>query len=117
MRIDEVEVTKSARQLGYVWGAAYPCIKKYIHDTTDNKFDIGSIIHPYNVEAHNKDNAISISKTIDLGLGDFTIRRSMSGWGVRSMNAYIDWLLMTYADRFGLYIPEPDKWWRERGRG
>jgi len=115
VRIDERKVPVSDAQRGYVFGGVYPTIKRYIYETTENRFDVNSIIHPYHVEAHNKECSTAMSKVFDLGLGEVEIRRRMSQWTKEPMTVYIDWLLSTYSARFGLYIESPDDWKRKRG--
>ena len=115
VRIDEIKVSKSSEQLGYVFGGIYPTIREYLFDKTGNRFDITSIIHPYHVEAFNSEQSESISKSVDIGLGEFTIKRNMSGWKVQVMRDYIDWILRTYADKYALYIESPEEWKAKRG--
>ena len=55
-----------------------------------------------------------LRKALDMGMGPRVVSRQMSKFNSSQMSWYIEWLLKTYAER-GLYIPDADPFYRERG--
>lgn len=114
VRIDEKKHPKSDRQLGYVWACAYPTIKGFLDHNTGQSFNIDNEIHPYHTEVFADDKTQSLRRELDLGAGPKIISTRMSRWNAKPMGDYINWLLPFYAER-GLFIPEPDPYWKSRG--
>ena len=112
--IDKRRQKTTVKQRGYVFGCAYSMIQAYLLENTGQRFNVQHMLHPYHVDWFSDSSTREVSSVVDMGGGERKVQTRMSQWNPAVMNDYIPWLQYTYAPR-GLYIPDPDKFWKFRG--
>ncbi len=93
--------SKSARQLGYLFGVIFPTIQKHIEDSCGDHYSTDNL-YQWFLDAAAPHAVVEVSGVPKV------VRKSASKMNVKEMSEFIDFILRHAATEMDLYIPSPE---------